>query len=202
MTNMIRLQCDAPAALIPPLSYTRGRPILWRCIAPATRYLRAVHAGRYTSRRDARLLDVGCGDGYFLRRSACRERHGADLLLGDDICRGLDAADASFEYITMLAVIEHLADVRAALREVHRLLAPEGLLIVTTPKRFADRLIRLYVRDVDQMHETYFDERSLRATAHEWFDVVEARTFLFGLNQVFCLRKRLPPMLQSIAPVS
>jgi SAM-dependent methyltransferase len=39
----------------------------------------------------------------------------------------------SFDVVTLSHVIEHLHDPRPALREIHRLLAPGGLVMITTP---------------------------------------------------------------------
>ena len=48
-----------------------------------------------------RHLDIGCGDGHFLRRSKCRERVGLVLLLGDDIGDHLDFPDDYFDHVSI-----------------------------------------------------------------------------------------------------
>ncbi|MGL4651032.1 MAG: class I SAM-dependent methyltransferase, partial [Caldilineaceae bacterium] len=95
-----------------------------------------------------RLLDVGCGDGTRLLRlrSLGWQVHGQDVdptsvqvartrgltvVLGELVGADLDAG--SFDAITMHHVLEHVLDPDALIRECHRLLAPGGVLVVTTP---------------------------------------------------------------------
>lgn len=94
-------------------------------------------------------LDVGSGAGkliVLLRREfpaakprACDYR--ADLLALEDLqvdVADLDAdplpyPDASFDLVSCTEVIEHLRDFRGALREMHRVLRPGGVLVLSTP---------------------------------------------------------------------
>jgi ubiquinone/menaquinone biosynthesis C-methylase UbiE len=139
-----------------------------------------------------RILDIGCGDGYFLLRSKCIERYGLDKRTGDDVTDSLDFPDSYFDYVTMLAVIEHIADPAALIKDIHRVLKPKGRLIFTTPKRQAEVLIRLYVKSVEEEHETYYDLNRVKQLAGDVYDVLGHHTFIFGLNQCFCLEKRGP----------
>ncbi len=144
-----------------------------------TRWLRAINVERYMGEGE-RHLDIGCGDGYFLRRSKFRERVGLDRLLGDDIRDHLDFPDNYFDHVSALAVIEHIDDPRQLLAEIARVLSPGGRLVLTTPKRAAEPLIHLYVRDIDEQHSMYFDRPGMER-------VVGDHTFGLGLNQAFCL---------------
>ena len=171
------------------LGYIAGRKGIGRIVLPVTRYLRAVNAERYIQPRQ-RLLDIGCGDGYFLRRSKCTERYGLDKRTGDEVTDTLDFPDGYFDYVTMLAVIEHIDDPGPLLKEIHRVLKPGGRFIFTTPKKKAEFLIRLYAKNIEEEHETYFDLDRVRELAGDLFDIQEHHTFIFGLNQCFCLVKR------------
>ena len=127
------------------LEYIAHRGILGKIVLPITRYLRASNVMRYIS-PSQRILDIGCGDGYFLRRAPFRERYGVDKRLGDDVEQGLPFDSDFFDCVTMLAVIEHISDTGRLLEEIHRVLKPSGQLVLTTPKKAAEALIRIYVK--------------------------------------------------------
>ena len=171
------------------LGYIKRRIGIGRIILPVTRYLRAVNAEKYISRRE-RLLDIGCGDGYFIKRSKCKERYGLDKLLGDEVTSALDFPDAFFDYVTMLAVIEHITDPLPLLKEIFRVLKPRGRFVFTTPKKQAEFFLRLYARNIDEEHESYFDLKRVQDLAGDMFEVGGHHTFIFGLNQTYCLEKK------------
>ena len=96
--------------------------------------------------RGATVLDAPCGEGALAAtlRQAGYDAHGVDIksagtgLLGRayhdaDLNGGLPFADASFDVVFSIEGIEHLEDRYRYLRELHRVLRPAGLLILTTP---------------------------------------------------------------------
>jgi SAM-dependent methyltransferase len=98
-------------------------------------------------RRDARILDIGCGDGVlFPFLSAFGDVRGIEpdpLVVSADCpwreriaMRPFDASyapDIRFDLILMLDVLEHFPDPDPPLRQIHTLLADDGCLLVTVP---------------------------------------------------------------------
>jgi SAM-dependent methyltransferase len=101
-----------------------------------------------TRRVPGRILDVGCGTGTML---SYLSRYGRAQGIDADeeavrFCleRGvrnvqqvtssiLPFEDNIFELVTMLDVLEHIDDDAAMLRELHRVLRPSGMLLVSVP---------------------------------------------------------------------
>ncbi len=104
---------------------------------------------RQASSGQRRLLDIGCGGGMLLHLARKRgfEPYGMDISeqavalaqeryglpvkqgkIGDDLWM-----PGQFDYVTMFHVLEHLANPRAALQYVRKILKPNGSLILQVP---------------------------------------------------------------------
>ena len=107
--------------------------------------------------RKGKILDIGCGTvPYFLLNTKFKEKYGIDYSLQKDkkykdislkkesINSGLPFQSNYFDIVTMLAVFEHIEpdDLQKLLSEIHRVLKKDGLLILTTPCVWTDRLLR------------------------------------------------------------
>lgn len=174
------------------MAYIQGRGLLGRCVLPVTRRLRVKNVLRYAVPGQAHL-DIGCGDGYFLKQSPCVTATGIDMRIGDAaVAPGapLPFPDESFDLVTMLAVIEHVKDPQFVISEIARVLRPNGRLILTTPKKAAEWLIRLYVKDIDDEHESYFTQERLEKLVQPHLRPLGYHTFLLGLNQSFAAVKK------------
>lgn len=108
------------------------------------------------SRKRALLLDVGCGDGCFLRgvsRLPGVELHGVDgseeqikkaqatlpsaRLNVQDVLKPLAYPDQTFDIVYCGEVIEHVTDPDGLVEDMMRVLKKGGLLVLTTPNLFA-----------------------------------------------------------------
>lgn len=95
-----------------------------------------------------KLLDIGCGYGFFLQMATERNWTASGIDLSEKATsyaksKGLDASntnlfeknyrDEEFNVITMFYVLEHLPNPTKYLQEVYRILKPHGLLLIRVP---------------------------------------------------------------------
>lgn len=133
--------------------------------------------------KGARLLDVGCGAGQFLEIAAAAGLDASGIDVSRDavtMCRarGLSASVAelpstdlgSFEVVTMWDVLEHTTRPVELLRSVRSVVAPDGVLIVKTPRTTRRMLWLASVHStVEQVllstrgHVGFFTPRSITA---------------------------------------
>jgi SAM-dependent methyltransferase len=98
---------------------------------------------------ETKALDIGCAGGAFLRAARdlelsaigvepskwlsehARSKHGLDVRTGT--LSDHSFPEEYFDLITLWDVIEHLPDAGAELKQIHRLIKPDGLLVVNYP---------------------------------------------------------------------
>lgn len=104
----------------------------------------------YAPLEDARILDIGCGLGVYVRKF----REFSDRVCGIDVdpkrlvegarttpglmlaaSERLPFEDASFDVIVLNEVIEHVADDAATMAEAMRILRPGGRIVIYAPNR-------------------------------------------------------------------
>lgn len=147
--------------------------------ATALQYLSEIR--RYRGGTAGRLLEVGCGDGDFLRMAeregwevagveyssdACDRARGR-LKNGEVHCGELQHASLptnAFDVVAISDVIEHVRSPLPFLREIHRVLKPGGTVFIATPSTdsWSARLLKQKWMEFKVEHLTYFNRATLQ----------------------------------------
>jgi SAM-dependent methyltransferase len=163
-------------------------------------------------RKNARVCDLGCGlDAAFLEYAAERiadgvgvddqVREGADgrwRRVRADITKALPLESGQFDHVVMLAVLEHLPDPEPVLREIHRILAPGGSLIMTWPSGMVDPILNVLHRlrlVSDEMESDEHQKRIPVATLQQMLHRIGFSDFLhytfeLGLNNLMVAHRQ------------
>jgi len=135
------------------------------------------------------VLDLGCGSGYgtFELAQSARWALGLDVsleairyarqtytagplnFLAGNACQ-IPLADSSLDVIVSFEVIEHLAEQEQLMREICRILKPDGILLISTPNRVFYTEER---REVNPYHTREFDEEEFKRFLGDFFPVVD-----------------------------
>lgn len=137
------------------------------------------------------VLDIGCSTGHFidLVKDKTKKIYGYDLNRKEvGFCRNvlnLDVSDQPledrfdegvFDYITMIYVLEHIADPKKFLNSVRKFLKPDGKLVILVPN-VQDALVNLY--DIPEFRSFYYCIEHLfyysPKTIKQLFDEVDSK---------------------------
>jgi SAM-dependent methyltransferase len=139
-----------------------------------------------------RVLDLGCGDGRISGLLAeaggvvtgvdpsatalerARAAHPQIRFLAPDDDGSLPLADASFDVVVAVNVLEHVADTQRLMSEARRVLTPDGRLVVAVPNHGrvegAWSALTSFERAHDPLEPTlrFYTRRSLTALLHQF----------------------------------
>lgn len=152
------------------------------------------------------LLDLGCGDGallYALKQAGLLEKktiHAVDLsqrrinlvrqISSDFNCQVSSAdqlshlSDNSVDFLISTQVIEHVPDQVAMIKEINRVLAPGGIVYLTTVYKkwygwYFYRCQNRWVLDPTHLREYTADEQLIKPLTEHGFHILENHQHLF-----------------------
>lgn len=146
-----------------------------------------------------RLLDIGCGEGNELVTRYDGQGVGADVYPWegvDVLCdtRRTPFRDSSFDTVTMMAVLNHVPDRQAVLRECARVLGPGGKIVLTMISPLVGIVrhkLAPWDRDQHDRRMASGEEYGLRPSRviklleTAGFRLLLHRRFVLGLNHLF-----------------
>jgi 2-polyprenyl-3-methyl-5-hydroxy-6-metoxy-1,4-benzoquinol methylase len=170
-----------------------------------------------------RVLDVGCGEGYFAETlvKAGNDVVGIDILpspdrrdalidyVQADLDQGLNQAlpaleDARFDRVLLQDILEHVRNPQQVLADCHRLLDSRGLLLISVPNvaNITVRLALLFGRFeytergiLDRTHVRFYTSRSAREMIERaGYEIVAQKVTVMPLELVLGLRPDGWPM--------
>ncbi len=155
-----------------------------------------------------RLLDVGCGCNrlvHYYKSKYGGDGLGIDVYPWEGVDRVIEDAgklpfdDGSFDTVTCLAALNHIPNRLDFLKESHRILAPDGHLIVTMiPNGISKIWHRLREPwDPDQNERGMEEGEEFGFSAAEMselfnqaeFTMAEKRRFMLGINTIYTCKK-------------
>lgn len=132
----------------------------------ATRIRNSYFIKYLTPNSNDNILEVGCGVGYFCQLlykygpkiygvdvssesiEYCKRNIDGDFTIGD--AESLDYEDHYFEKILCTEVLEHVEDDKKALKEMYRVLKPNGSLVMTIPTQ--DGIFGAKIKNIMHSH--------------------------------------------------
>lgn len=137
-------------------------------------------------------MDLACGDNRLVRRN--RSGVGVDIVKYpnvDVVCPDLSRlpfSDDHFDTVTIVAALNYFDDPASVLREVRRVLKPEGTLLVTFLNKTLSRLWhKLKERDVTPRPS--FDEAELTACLQAAkLRIVAKKSFMLGAKTIYFIK--------------
>lgn len=176
-------------------------------LEPILRYLRLKRVISHIPKNSV-VLDVGCGTSATFLQSISphiKQGFGVDFKVKNFqvgniqtkqlmLENSLPFKDKSFDVVTMLAVLEHIEHEKEILKEIYRVLVPQGKLILTVPSVWSQPVLeflayRLKIVSEAEIrdHKRYYKHETLRKVMVDFsgFQEFHHQYFQFWMNN-FC----------------
>jgi len=163
---------------------------------------------------NATLLDIGCGVNYSFLREVdpfIKEGYGIDFkvpniadgkikIIKAKLIGNLPFNDNTFDFVTMLAVLEHLEFPEKIMKEIERILKPKGTLIITVPSKYSKPILELFACKLKIVsivevkdHKLYYNYIDLKKIFKktDYLKIYKHEYFEFFMNNFCVVRKEI-----------
>jgi len=181
-------------------------------LSPFLKHLRIKKIIKYI-KPNSNILDIGCDEAYILKfikgfnyylgidinskiieynKTKFRELKNVDFSNMD--IETIESIDKKFNIVILAAVIEHIKDFNSLLEKLYDLTTEDGLLIITTPTKKSDRILKIgaklkiFSKESLDEHEKYFGKEDF--LKNKKWEILLFSFFEFFLNQLIILKKK------------
>ena len=149
-----------------------------------------------------RLLDIGCGDNMLVKEYGNNSigvdvyDFGGEALIVDD-CSKLPFSDKSFDTVSLVASIQHIPNRQEVIKEAHRVLKDDGIIIITVLSPFIGFIRHKLTRwwDEDQIDRGMKKGELDGLTSSQLngimkdFTLIKLKEFVYRLNSLYIYKK-------------
>ena len=152
---------------------------------------------------EGKLLDIGCGTNQLVGKYGngvgvdVHQWGSVDLILKNTAC--LPFNNNSFDTITIIAALNHIPNRKKVLKEVHRILRPDGKIVITMIHPLISKVWHFLRKpwDADQQERKMKKGEVFGLTKNEIekmfqetnFKVIKIKKFMFFINNIIIGRK-------------
>ena len=140
------------------------------------------------------LMDLACGDNRLVKRYGTGV--GVDIVKYKDVDLTVDDLsdlpfrDHEFDTVTILAALNYFENPGSVLREVSRVLKPDGTVLVTFLSHNISRIWHSFWEREITPRPAFREPELAGYLQTADMNVVKKRTFMFGLNTIYFIKKR------------
>jgi len=167
-----------------------------------TKFLQEKRINQVLPHVKGKLLDIGCGNNILVQKYGngtgvdIHKYHSSVIVI--DNAAELPFNNTSYDSITMIASLHYISNRTDTLKEVHRILKPDGKLIITDPEQHISKLwYRL--RKKSEYYDRYkkkdktfgFSIKEITDMLNSTgFETIYLKKFFFNLNRLIIARKK------------
>ncbi len=139
------------------------------------------------------LMDLACGDNRLVRKYGAgtgvdiTNYHNVDVLCND--FSNLPFAGNEFDTVTILAALNYFENPGAVLREINRILKPEGTLLVTFLNQEVSRIWHSFWERSITPRPAFNEAELIDCVEAAHMRIVQKKTFMFGLNKIYFIKR-------------